>query len=51
MADETVFRRTMEISNPTDQVYNSAVNLNVERGMQLINLPLIYTSIVYNDKN
>lgn len=31
-ADETIFRRTMEISNPTDQVYSSAVMLNVERG-------------------
>ncbi|XP_011499938.1 PREDICTED: uncharacterized protein LOC105363837 [Ceratosolen solmsi marchali] len=31
-ADETVFRRSVEISNPTDEVYNTAITLNVERG-------------------
>jgi hypothetical protein len=30
--DETIFRRSVEISNPTDDVYNTAITLNVERG-------------------
>ncbi|KAJ8674657.1 hypothetical protein QAD02_010443 [Eretmocerus hayati] len=31
-SDETVFRRTVDVSNPTDDVYSSAIMLSVERG-------------------
>ncbi|XP_001608032.1 uncharacterized protein LOC100123179 [Nasonia vitripennis] len=44
LADETIFRRSVEISNPTDQVYNSAIMLSVERGT-------IHYVSVNNEKN
>ncbi|XP_033226075.1 uncharacterized protein LOC117178748 [Belonocnema kinseyi] len=32
-ADETVFRRTVQVSNPTKQVYSTAISLNVNNGI------------------
>ncbi|KAL7286885.1 uncharacterized protein LOC106650898 [Trichogramma pretiosum] len=32
LADETVFRRSVDIANPTNQVYSTTISLNVERG-------------------
>ncbi|XP_014208843.1 uncharacterized protein LOC106639650 [Copidosoma floridanum] len=43
-ADETIFRRSIEAANPTDQVYSSAVTINVERGT-------IHYLSVTNEKN
>ncbi|XP_043270752.1 uncharacterized protein [Venturia canescens] len=31
-ADETIFRRTVEVSNPTEDVYSTAINLSVTNG-------------------